>query len=311
MSFQNQFVVASCKNQLIPQQLTNNVFFGPLNTLSQLDFLQTHNIKFFVAVGIPTSRVAQYCKSMSAEHCLVVNFDSEFSPQTMLSQSDLDLTSQYCQTQSMSLELLRSRVAAQTATYYNSDRGLTPQPELDQTLYHSANNYNCNVITAEGISKFETFNDLLTLFKLSNSGNVLVFSSSGNDQELVALLISHILQNNTETSLMEAFQYIRSLRPSIASIQPDSIFWCQGLTEFADRIRLQTTFSQNNDNSMNLSVSSNPGSIAAKRRTLVSSDDEDDYSDSTNITVGSFQPDRSASGTPKARKIGTRLPDMY
>ncbi|SCU91070.1 LADA_0F07932g1_1 [Lachancea dasiensis] len=305
MSFHNQFAVAACKNQLIPQQLTNDVFFGPLNSLSQHSFLQSHNIKFFIAVGIPTKRVAQYCSGMSAEHSLVVNFDSAFNPHTPASASETTTTSLYCQTQSKSLALLTAKVSAGMETTYPS-RSLTPQPELDQSLYLPAPTYNCNVVTAQGVDKFKIFNDLLTIFKLSNAGNVLVFSSSGNERDLATVLISHILHTNPSTSLMEALQYIKSLRPSLTQCQPESLFWSEGLTEFKDILKSRSIFGTGPmAPPTNAVLSPNAVCLATKRRNDITSDDEDDYSDSTNVTTGSIQVDRSASGTPKARRIAT------
>ncbi|SCU82166.1 LAFA_0C09516g1_1 [Lachancea sp. 'fantastica'] len=313
MSFQNQFAVASCKNQLIPQQLTNNVFFGPLNALSQASFLQANNIKFFVAVGIPTARVAQYCQSFPANQFLMVNYDPLFNPNVTNSPIEQELVSQYVQTQSASLKLLTTQLGAQTETNYNSARGLTPQPELEQLLYKNASSYDCNLITAQTTDLFDTFNDLLTIFRLSNAGNVLVFSSSGNENELASLLISHILNTNPQTTVLEALQYLRSLRPTIAPNGLDQAFCGTNLALFAEKLRTKH-FSQDNCNVSvaDSSLSSHATSLATKRRNLPSSDEEDDGFDdeneSMNMSFSSLQSLRAASGTPKARKISARPP---
>lgn len=299
MSFHHQFTLASAKNQLIPQQLTNNVFFGPLNALSQREFIQENRIRFFVAVGIATKRVAQYCRDMPAQDCLVVNFDSEFSPQVSLSATELELVSQYSQQHSTLLSQLAAGLAGDAATGCTADSRLTPQPELDQQLHNSPAQYTCNIVTSQGAQKFASFNDLLTLFKLSGSGNVLVFSSNGNDEDLVALLSSHVVITNSSASLLEAFQYVKSLRPSINQCQPDSVFWCQGLMEYLEGSR-----SYNNpfyDNGMSpasplstTGVTSN--AFVTKRRNSWSSDCEEECPNSATGTI-------SASGTPKTRRI--------
>ncbi|CEP64851.1 uncharacterized protein LALA0_S14e00716g [Lachancea lanzarotensis] len=315
MSFQNQFAVASCKNQLIPQQLTNTVFFGPLNALSQAKFLQTNNIKFFVAVGIPTARVAQYCQSLPSDQCLVVNYDPLFDPHAAVSTIDQELVARYMQIQSASLKLLTAQVSAQTEANYNSASGLTPQPELEQSLYHNAACYDCNVITAENAELFERFNDLLTIFRLSNAGNVLVFSSSGNENDLASLLISHVLHTNGQTTVFEALQYVRSLRPSIAPNGLSLETSGPGLTHFAEKLRSRQNYQDGcNDSIADSSFSSHATSLATKRRNMPSSDEEDesfmDDNESANISFSSLQSVRAASGTPKARKISARPSGM-
>ncbi|CUS20813.1 LAQU0S01e15214g1_1 [Lachancea quebecensis] len=299
MSFHHQFTLASARNQLIPQQLTNNVFFGPLNTLSQREFIQENCIRFFVAVGIPTKRVAQYCRDMPVQDCLVVNFDSEFSPQEPLSAPEAELVSQYSQLHSASLSQLAANIAGDIAAGCSADSRLTPQPELDQQLHNSPAHYTCNIVTSQGAQKFASFNDLLTIFKLSGSGNVLVFSSNGNDEDLVALLSSHIVMTNSSASLLEAFQHVKSLRPSIHQCQPDSVFWCQGLMEYLEGSRAYKNPFYDGGMSPASSLSAaglSSSAFVTKRRNSWSSDWEEECS---NVAPGTI----SASGTPKARKI--------
>lgn len=299
MSFHNQYVLDSVKNQLLPQQLTNNVFFGPLNALSQRSFLERHNIRFFIAVGFPTHRVAQYCQNLAANDCIVVNFDWEFCPPA--AALPLDPVTQYCSSHSNSLQQLIMNVATEITTSTPVDSNLTPQPELDQMLYHSTAHYACNVIAAQGLAKYQSFQDVLTLFKLSGAGNVLVFSSNGNDQELGYLLISHILSTSPTISLFEAAQYLKSLRPTMTQFQTEPLFWCQGIIEYAERLKTGNFAYKALDSDIYANDSSTSLDSSAKRRNSASSDYEQEF------TCAQTAPS-STTGTPKSRKIASHIP---
>ncbi|SCW01400.1 LAFE_0D11738g1_1 [Lachancea fermentati] len=300
MSFQNQYALATARNQINPQQLTNNVFFGPLNTLSQLEFISLHNIRFFISVGISTKRAAQYFRSISVDEFVMVTFDETLDSNVAANSDDI---LSYEAENSLLLKQLIAKVQAETPEPVTG-RCLTPQPDVNQLLYQNVNTYTSNVVSARGVQKYESFNDMLTLFRLSHSGNVLVFSDNGNDEELVTMLISHILKENTSVSLMEAFQYVKSIRPTVSELKQEQIFWCNGLIDYSERVKAREMFWGPGTQA---GFAPWVGSLSTKRRNCSSLEDEEEHFRSRSGSPLSM--DR-AIASPKTRKIamqhGTR-----
>lgn len=227
MSHQNQYALAHTLNQMKAQQLCNSVFFGPLNTLSQYDFLSSNNIKFFISVGIPIERAISYARNIQLENFLICCFDKSFD-RNGLSDDTMTTALEFNNKHSSDLKILTDTVSKVC--------GMSERP-IQSSLYRPVSEYRTNIFTMDGVQKFECFNDLITIFKRSNIGNILVFSSNGNDEELVTLLISHVLKQNPVTNLMEAFSYVKNLRQTIYPLKEDQIYWCSGLVAYHERVR--------------------------------------------------------------------------
>lgn len=297
MSFHNQFAMADTLNQIKPQQLSNNVFFGPLNTLSQQEFLFKHQIKFFIAVGIPTKKAAEYYHNMPIKDFIMVNIDGGFD-RSPSSNDELQRILHYNQANSDNLKQLLANI--NTSSTSEHERCLTPQPDLNQLMYRNINEYTTNTITLSGVQKFESFNDFLTLFKMSGLGNVLVFSTNGNDEELVTLLISHVLKMNASVSLLEAFNYVKSLRPTVNDLRDEQIFWCAGLVDYSERVRAKELFWGPGSNG---GVVPNVLSFSTKRRNEPSNDNEEEGKHQFVTTVSSSP--RRIYATPRAKRMAT------
>ncbi|CDO96411.1 unnamed protein product [Kluyveromyces dobzhanskii CBS 2104] len=210
-----------------PQQLSNNVFFGPLNTLSQYDFLSQNDIKFFVSVGIPVERAMEYARNVQLDQFMLCCLDKDFD-RVRYSDSAMCQILEFNNKHSTDLKTLIEHVSM--SEEFNT------QP-LQSVLYRPVSEYTTNIYTAEGVHKFECFNDLITLFKLSKMGNILVFSSNGNDENLVTLLISQMLRQNPSISAMDAFNYVKNLRSTVNNLTEDKLYWCSGLVAYHERVK--------------------------------------------------------------------------
>lgn len=227
MSHHSNYALAHTLDQMKPQQLCNNVFFGPLNTLSQQEFLNENNIRFFISVSIPVERVIEYAANIHLDRFLMCCFDQSFD-RTRLSDEVMCRLLEFNGKHSADLKALIHNASL-------SDECIA-RP-LQSLFYRSVAEYTTNIFTADGVQKFEQFNDLITLFKLSQLGNVLIFSSNGNDENLLTLLISQILKCNPKVSVMDAFTYVKNLRPTVENLHEDRIYWCSGLIAYHERAR--------------------------------------------------------------------------
>ena len=84
MLFDNAYYLSDPLEQLKPQKLDSNVFFGPLNTLTQFDFIKDNNVKLFICIGLSTQRLANILNdipalSRAAEEFLMVNLIKRLS----------------------------------------------------------------------------------------------------------------------------------------------------------------------------------------------------------------------------------------
>ncbi|KAH3902857.1 uncharacterized protein SCDLUD_000450 [Saccharomycodes ludwigii] len=226
MSFQNQYELAKILNQLEPQQLTKNVFFGPLNALTRVDFLMTNNIKFIISTGMPVYSAMKCCANIPMEKYayVLINFDPTFSKSDY---NDEKLFQIMCYNQIFS---------AQLSSFVN--RALSTV-EREEDIYNSQsiNILRSNIITSDGLLKFEVFNDFITLCKSANMGNVLIVSNSGNDESLTSLLISHVMRNNCQATLQDSISYAKSLRPSVRDINESRLLMCNGLSEYIEQVK--------------------------------------------------------------------------
>lgn len=227
MSHHNNHALAHTLNQMKPQQLCSNVFFGPLNTLSQYDFLTHNDIKFFVCIGIPIKRAMEYARNIQLDQFLMCCFDKDFD-RTKHSDETMGRILEFNNKHSSDMKMLIHTISA------SEEFKIKP---LQSMLYRPISEFTSNIFTADGVQKFECFNDLISVFKKSQLGNILVFSSNGNDENLVTLLASQILKQNPTITPMDAFNYVKNLRPTVYNLKEDQIYWCSGLVAYHERVR--------------------------------------------------------------------------
>ncbi|SCU96258.1 LAMI_0F05864g1_1 [Lachancea mirantina] len=211
-SFLNQHAVADFASRLRPQQVSNGLFFGPLYSLSQHEYLVANNIRFLISVNLATVRVAQYFEALPNKEAFVwVNFDANF-------KEDATSAAYVAHNSTALSQLVRNLTQAPDTRGFGftSQLVVTPQPDISSLLYNDLSMYTHNIIAATGTTKFSAFNDLLTLFKASGAGNVLVLSSDGNDAEMCALVASHLVKDNASISMQGAVNYLISLRPTLS-----------------------------------------------------------------------------------------------
>lgn len=245
MTIDNAYYLAEPLDQLKPQRLDNNIFFGPLNTLAQDEFIECENIELFIGVGLNTRRLASILNGIPSfagrtDSRLVLNFDPEFDYDSVTSGSADPAIEDYCRYNSTLLyQYIESFSRGKTETSLQETyRCLTPTPETsDQfhlidgiidTYYHGG-----NVCTDVSSGRFLAFNDLISIFKCVNpKGRVLVFSQNGNDLDLVSFLISTLLRKNPSVKMMEAYQFLRSIRPTIDDSLAENLHCSASLMEF-------------------------------------------------------------------------------
>lgn len=250
MLFDNAYYLSDPLEQLKPQKLDSNVFFGPLNTLTQFDFIKDNNVKLFICIGLSTQRLANILNdipalSRAAEEFLMVNFDPTFDQATLISANHV--TQQYHYHNSSLLRLLIDHFIKDSFSAAQSDsyRCLTPTPEtpdVNQLLYGEPERYynDGNVCVDSTSSKYEVLNDLITIFRYVNpSANVLVFSQNGNDQDLLSFLISVIIKKNSMVNIVEAYQYIKSIRPTVNDFSEEALVGHSALLDFHELVRVK------------------------------------------------------------------------
>lgn len=235
MQFHNDYYISQPSEQLKAQQLSRNVFFGPLNVLSRHSFLKENNIRFFICIGIPTQRLVNL--TSTDDETLMINFDLERDS----SQSDSVTVYQEHNTR-----LLRQIIDIVLAESFQPEASeskcLTPQPEqLNRSLFGNLEYIyqNGNIfVGATGLKLFEIFNDLLAIFNAFNpNASTFIFSQNGNGEDLTTLLMSQILLKNPYIKISESFQFIKSLRPTISDIKDEQLFWFNGLVGFYEAIK--------------------------------------------------------------------------
>ncbi|AET39841.1 uncharacterized protein Ecym_5049 [Eremothecium cymbalariae DBVPG len=230
-SFSSRYAMAKAMDQIKPQKLNNNVFFGPLNSLSQRDFLVENGIKFFISVGIPTGRVVEYVKALPTEEFIAIVVDGSSGATDGEEGGDVK---RFRETHSARMQGVFRQVSMEGMGF--GGRCL-PQSEVVRQLHRPIAEYQSNIVAGDGIAVLEQFNDFITLFQQSRLGNILIYSANGNDERLTTLLVSQVLQTNMWSSVLEAFVYVKSLRPSIEDQLGVNSFWNANLVAFHERLR--------------------------------------------------------------------------
>ncbi|AAS52291.1 ADR371Wp [Eremothecium gossypii ATCC 10895] len=231
-SFNFRYEMALAMDQLQPQQLSANVFFGPLNTLSQAEFIESKNIRFFISIGIPIQKVVEHMRAVPHQNYVAAVVDEEHA-KVMNENADVALFRKIHTDKIQQLAHAIGGVGHGDGSYPEAQCAYMPAFTTCSAEFKS------NVIGSTGLTLMEQFNDLLTLFQGSQLGNVLVYSRNGNDDMMTTLLVSNILRTNAHINLLEAFSYLRSLRPTVSEQAKEECFWNPSLVAYHERIRAE------------------------------------------------------------------------
>ncbi|SMN20728.1 similar to Saccharomyces cerevisiae YAL037W Putative protein of unknown function [Maudiozyma saulgeensis] len=242
-NFMENYDAYYTQNHDQPLVLDRHILFGTADSIiNHPDTLTANNIRFFIGIDIPTNQMAQLYNSEiisglygSREDIVMVNFDSQFIEDFVVSdletlntnlQNDPLLVS-YLWNNSQLLKMMSEQLAK------NND-------DTSKILHRYVNIYKrCNSFTVNHIEKFQTFNDLLTLFQMTNAeGKVLVFSDSTTNENMLTLLISTMLKRDTSMKVQQAYQFITSLMDTPAdNVRVERIFLCSGLTNYVESVK--------------------------------------------------------------------------
>ncbi|CCD25208.1 uncharacterized protein NDAI_0E03910 [Naumovozyma dairenensis CBS 421] len=282
MSFDNQAYLA---DQNTAHRLDNDLYFGSLETLStQLQSIKQNNIRFFIAIDIPSEQCAQLYNQVisnlyeSKDDVIMINFESINSNINESSfQSDELLTSYRWNNTRLLQNLVNSLITpSPIPSPTHSEKNLnimnynnnihenynSNSPDILNELTYllkGANKLDSNILTIQNIEKFQLFNDFLTIFK--KFGNSFVFANNENNENLITLLISTVLKKNPTLNLIESLQFIKSLKSNDPSntqeLQDAKIFWCSPLINYHEFVRKNNMFwgissNMNNNNNNNM-----------------------------------------------------------
>lgn len=216
------------------QQLDNNIYFGSLPSLGDLETLRNNNIRFFIGVDIPTETMAHvYTQSnlinlyspQGMQDIVMINFDTSIVPRKI--DSNDPTVPVYIKNNTMMLNQLVGHL----------------DPEIfitKQTIYGEKRNYNhlkSNVFQLNNYTMFEQFNDWVEIFKSTTNG-VLIFGDHENSETLISLLMSCVIKKSSSLKLVDAFQFVKSLKnDSNDNIQEQNIYWNSGLLMYYEAIR--------------------------------------------------------------------------
>ncbi|XBW38337.1 hypothetical protein QEN19_003926 [Hanseniaspora menglaensis] len=220
-----RYELENMKLQMMPGQLNSRVFFGPLNSITNLNFIISNNIKHFITVNIPTTLSMKYCEKipLAVNEYTLINFDSNLPGSTNGMNDDLV---HYKQIYSNILtNFIKSHLPGSIDSLYSTS-----------SLQHLAS----NIVTCTGYEKLTVFNDFMTILQASDSttyGNCLIVSSNGNDEDLFVLLASIILKDNISLQLNSVIQHIQTLRPSMRNITYNKVQYYQGFIQYCELIK--------------------------------------------------------------------------
>lgn len=220
----SRYELETMKTQMFPARLNSRVFFGPLNSITNLAFLTENNIKHIVTVNIPTSLCMKYCEKipMSIDEYSLLTLDPNLPG---------------------SLNGMDDALVRFNQVFSNNIKSFVKSqlPDSLNLLYSTASlNYLAsNIVTVEGYEKLVVFNDFLSLVQNSPGvcGNALIVSSNGNDDSLVALLSSAVLKDNINMQLSSVIQHLQMLRPSMKAANYNKIQYSQGFIQYCELIK--------------------------------------------------------------------------
>ncbi|GMM54388.1 hypothetical protein DAKH74_010040 [Maudiozyma humilis] len=226
-----------------PVVLDRQVLFGTPETIeTHAAELRDANVRFFIGVDIPTAQMAQLYGSDamaglygSRDDIVVTNFDSQFRDD--LQVSDLQqLSAQVCADPALVAYLWNNSHLMRLMA-----KQLADSNDMSQCLHRYANAYRgANAYTLTHTERFQAFNDLLTLFHMTNpQGRVLVLAESHTAESMLALLISTLLKRDTQVRVQQAYQFVMSLLDTAPAqpVRTERIFLNAGLTGYVEAVK--------------------------------------------------------------------------
>lgn len=226
-----------------PLVLDRHILFGTADSiLNHPDTLTANNVRFFIGIDIPTTQMAELYDSEiisglygSREDIVMVNFDSQFLEDFVV--SDLETLNTNLQNDSRLVSYLwnNSQLLKMMATQLAKDT-----VDTSKILHRYVNVYKrCNSFAVDHIEKFQSFNDLMTLFNMTNpQGKVFVFSDSTTNENMLTLLISTMLKRDTSMKVQQAYHFVTNLMDTPAdNVRVERIFLCSGLTNYVESVK--------------------------------------------------------------------------
>lgn len=206
--------------QIRSQRLDNNIFFGPINSLIQKDFLEAENIRFFITLELDARQLAQLWEDglLNSKESVVASFDPNFNC------NKIDIGTKFFYENEENLREIVNYVMS-------SDNDSSGQLGLKQLI----NSDMANLGTIYGGNWGDQIRHLLNIalvFKMaSHYGKILIVSKNGNDNVLVSFLMAIQMIQNPQVSTSEAFNFIKVQRPSVHELGPEFIDLCDSLND--------------------------------------------------------------------------------
>lgn len=204
--------------QIRSQKLDSNVLFGPINCLSQKDFLEVENIKFFITLGLDTWQLSQVWNDgpLNSDNSVVVNFDPNFD------YNRVDTETRFLDENAENLH----KIAAHVMRAYDDN---STQQHL-RSLFNSDITSLSTVYGGSWGVQIRNLLDIAIMFKMASQyGKLLIVSKNGNDNVLVSLLVALQIIQNPHISVLEAFKFIKVQRPSVQELAPEFVSLCSSL----------------------------------------------------------------------------------
>lgn len=211
------------QQEKIPQRLNNEVFFGSINLLNDINFINDNNIHFFITDNIPISDLLKFNCLNDSDNFLFINFNSQFNINNFNEKFFLD--NNLLKFQKIITKLIEERK--------------NEFDDIRSYLYDDIHNYyKTTIFNDEYKDRFIKFNDILTIFKKFDKNlKVLTLSNTNNYEPLFTLLVSNVLKNNPNFKTLEALQFVKSMRNNDYPMKDEKIFWCPGLVDFFKIVR--------------------------------------------------------------------------
>ncbi|GCE97540.1 hypothetical protein ZYGM_003397 [Zygosaccharomyces mellis] len=204
--------------QIRSQKLDSNVLFGPINSLTQKDFLEVENVKFFITLGLDTSQLSQVWNNgpLNSDNSVVINFDPNFD------YNGVDTETRFFDENAENLRKIVAHVM-------RADDDSSTQQYL-RSLVNSDVTSLGTVYNGSWEVQIRNLLDIAIIFKLASGyGKLLIVSKNGNDNVLVSLLVALQIIQNPHLSVLEAFKFIKVQRPSVQELAPEFVSLCSSL----------------------------------------------------------------------------------
>ncbi|KAL3229700.1 Uncharacterized protein RNJ44_01836 [Nakaseomyces bracarensis] len=245
-----------------PQKLDSNVYFGSLTTLTDPLSLQQRNIRYFIGVDIPSIVFANaydmLCRPYN-EELVMANLENDMLMNTneCHDENTEELISKYRRNNTYLLQKLQNGGNEVFEKYTTAM--VTPPVTPVGSRSHQRFSYldgekpvngalgmqvSSNTFNEYSLDRFKIFNELISLFRNTNGNdNILVVSESGNDHELITLLISLILKKDPSIAIMDALQFVKCCRVVDEPIlKEEQIFWSSGLIGYHEHVKTTGMF---------------------------------------------------------------------